>query len=523
MRCLILLLLLLPQEDGERLPNGIRLPADWPPKPKTAAGSVDAPSYLVSPPATIPIDLGRQLFVDDFLIAETTLTRTFHSAKFHPKSPVLRPDKEWEQDKTGGVAMSFSDGVWHDPKDGKFKMWYMAGAARHTCYAESADGLTWTKPELDVKPGTNIVQSGQRDSSTVWLDHEDPNPARRYKMFRSGPGASTVPKAYGLATFFSPDGIHWNDPPLLTGSCGDRSTVFWNPFRKVWVYSLRHGWGEPRRRCYWEMKDPATGPAWSAISEPGWWTGADERDAPREDYKVPCQLYNLDGVAYESLILGLFTIWRGQFPDRQKPNEVCLGFSRDGWSWTRPDRKAFIPVSERFGDWNYANVQSVGGGCLVVGDELWFYVSGRSGEEKGSAKQGTCTTGLAVLRRDGFASMDAGEKEGRLTTRTLSFGGRHLFVNLDAPEGSLTVELMDGNKVLATSAPLKGNGTRLKVEWLDGTPASEALQPRSFRFRLTKGRLYSFWVSPHDNGASMGYIGAGGPGFGGARDLPVGR
>ena len=524
MRSLFLLFALLcGQDDGEVLPNGIQLPSSWPPKPKAAPTSAGVPSYLRSPPALIPIDLGRQFFVDDFLIAETTLKRTFHTARYHPKSPVLRPDKAWEEDKTGGVAMAFSDGAWFDPKDRKFKMWYMAGTARHTCYAESGDGLTWTKPELDVKAGTNIVQSGLRDSSTVWLDLEEKDAARRYKMFRSCSGGSTVPKSYGLATFFSPDGIHWSDPPLLTGSCGDRSTVFWNPFRKVWVYSLRHGWGEPRRRRYWEMKDPAVGPAWSAIGEPGWWTGADELDAPREDYQVPCQLYNLDGVAYESLIVGLFTIWRGQFPDRQKPNEVCVGFSRDGWSWTRPDRKAFMPVSETFGDWNYSNVQSVGGGCLVVGDELWFYVSGRSGEPKGSAKQGVCTTGLATLRRDGFASMDAGESEGTLTTRTLSFGGRHLFVNLDAPEGELRVELLDGTKVLSTSAPLKGNGTKLRVEWPDGELVSEALKPRRFRFRLTKGRLYSFWVSPDDKGASMGYIGAGGPGYSGSRDLPGGR
>jgi hypothetical protein len=37
-----------------------------------------APPYLTSPPEVIPIDVGRQLFVDDFLIAETTLKRTFH-------------------------------------------------------------------------------------------------------------------------------------------------------------------------------------------------------------------------------------------------------------------------------------------------------------------------------------------------------------------------------------------------------------------------------------------------------------
>ena len=38
---------------------------------------------------------------------------------------------------------------------------------KHTAlgFAVSRDGLTWTKPSLDVRPGTNIVLlSGQRDS-----------------------------------------------------------------------------------------------------------------------------------------------------------------------------------------------------------------------------------------------------------------------------------------------------------------------------------------------------------------------
>src|SRR5688500_4060980 len=158
-------LLALILQDVEELHNGIRLPT---PRP----GPSDTPHYLKAPPAVIPIDVGRQLFVDDFLIAETDLRRTHHRAAWHPKSPVMKPDRPWEEAKEGGVAMAFSDGVWWDPKDKLYKMWYMAGQKRHTCYATSKDGLVWEKPDLDVKPGTNIVQSGERDSSTVWLDLE---------------------------------------------------------------------------------------------------------------------------------------------------------------------------------------------------------------------------------------------------------------------------------------------------------------------------------------------------------------
>jgi hypothetical protein len=36
-------------------------------------------------------------------------------------------------------------------------------------------------------------------------------------------------------------------------------------------------------------------------------------------------------VAYEGLLPGQFSIWRGQPKDCPKPNEACAGFSRDGF------------------------------------------------------------------------------------------------------------------------------------------------------------------------------------------------
>jgi hypothetical protein len=62
--------------EGELLFNGIRLPSPWLPRRAYSLEPMPLP-YLERPPAVIPIDVGRQLFVDDFLIAETTLTRTW--------------------------------------------------------------------------------------------------------------------------------------------------------------------------------------------------------------------------------------------------------------------------------------------------------------------------------------------------------------------------------------------------------------------------------------------------------------
>jgi hypothetical protein len=38
------------------------------------------------------------------------------------------------------------------------------------------------------------------------------------------------------------------------------------------------------------------------------------------------------------------------------------------------------------------------------------------------------------------------------------------------------------------------------------------------RFTLTSGSLYAFWVTSDPNGASHGYVGAGGPDFPGTLD-----
>jgi hypothetical protein len=509
---------------SEILYNGIELPSPWPPKVSEIPRDPVTPPYLRSPPAVIPIDLGRQLFVDDFLIESTTLTRTFHTPKEHPGNPLVKPDQPWEQKGRGGMAMVFSDGVWYDPQDHLYKMWYLGGYGTGTGYATSRDGLVWTKPDLDVKKGPNAVQLAQRDSATVWLDLEEKDPKRRFKLFRSHGEAGR----FGLSVYFSADGIHWGERVLRTGSAGDRTTVFWNPFRRVWVYSLRHGWGQPRRRRYWEVKDLLKGPQWERIDEPPLWCGSDRLDPQRDDLKTVCELYNLDCVAYESLLLGLFSIWRGDKnipPGRPKPNEVCVGFSRDGFHWHRPQRSPFLAVSETKGDWNWGNVQSAGGCCLIVGDQLYFYHSGRTGSaEKGAPRETAGCTGLAVLRRDGFASLDAGSEDGSLTTRPVRFKGKHLFVNADVAGGELTAEVLDERgRVLEGfgrmfCTPVRADKTLQAVTWKAGDLAKLAGRAVKFRFHIRAGRLYAFQVSSDASGASHGYVAAGGPGFTGPTD-----
>ncbi len=512
----------------ETLYNGITLPSPWPPRRAQLSNAPQRPPYLVQPPEVINIDVGRQLFVDDFLVEESALHRTFHQAAYHPANPILTPERDWEMRDphaalTGMApspsAMVFSDGVFFDPADRVFKLWYMAGYQQDTALALSSDGVNWERPALDVVRGTNIVSRQKRDSNTVWLDLDARDPGARYKMA----GYDLALKA--LRLHVSRDGVHWREAGV-TGPCGDRSTFFYNPFRKTWVFSLRSDEnGMNRSRRYVESRDFAS-TRWSA-DDPVLWAGADSADLARPEMKTtPRQLYTLDAVAYESVLLGLFSIYRGEGPAREKPIDLCLAFSRDGFHWSRVSRDVFIPVSERQGDWNWANVQSAGGGCVIAGDRLHFYVSGRQGVP-GTALPGVCSTGLATLRRDGFASVGDTWPAGvarqvshaiGLTTRPVTFSGRHLFVNAEV-DGELRVEVLDrsGRAIEAFSAdrcvPATGNGTRLPVQWTGAGLERLAGKEVRFRFRLTRAKLYSFWVSPSPRGESRGYLGGGGPGY----------
>jgi hypothetical protein len=526
-----------PPLSQDALYNGIVLPTPFPPRRDELTTRPERAPYLASPPRVIPIDVGRQLFVDDFLIQESSLYRTFHRATYHPKNPLLVPERDYERrDPYAAVtgvlpsptAMVFSDGVFFDPADRVFKLWYMAGYQQQTAIAVSHDGVAWDRPRLDVVAGTNIVSTAPRDSNTVWLDLNAGDARERYKMAGYELGAKA------LRFQISHDGIHWRASGL-SGHCGDRSTFFHNPFRDVWCFSLRADQTGTlvRSRRYFESRTFA-GTRW-ADADPVAWVAADTLDVKRPDLQTDPQIYNVDAVAYESVMLGLFTMYRGERTDREKPNDLCVAFSRDGFHWSRDWREPFITVSENVGDWNWCNVQSAGGGCLVVGDQLYFYVSGRQGHP-GTGLPGTCTTGLATLRRDGFASVTdqwpprapraVSSHAPSLTTRPVRFTGQHLFVNADV-QGELRVEVLDqaGRAIDGYSSdqalPVAGNSTRHPVRWKTRASVQElAGEVVRLRFVLSRAQLYAFWVSPTPAGHSRGYVAAGGPGLSRRDDVP---
>ena len=530
--------------NAQTLDNGITLPSVWPPRyaDPTAPKEMPVP-YLKQKPEVLPINRGRQLFVDSFLISNINLTSVYHKANYYDLNPVLKVDRKWELTPEGyEYAAPFSDGIWYDDKDGKFKMWYLAGAgyvdtlkhSLYTCYAESLDGKTWTKPSLDIVPGTNVVDTMNRDASTVWLDRNEKDPSKRWKFFNVEYKPDYIQWQYVLK--YSADGIHWSKPVAQSGAVSDRCTAFYNPFTNKWVMSMRHhcnvSW---RSRAYLEHADPEEAVSLAHRLREGvpdkhivFWFTPDDKEKRHERYPdVDPGIYNFDAIAYESIMLGFYSQWQG--PENHiarglmipKRNEIMLGYSRDGFHFARPSHSPFMPVNETEGAWNYGNMQSVNGVPLIVGDSLYIYSSGRS--KNGVWWDAGVSTGLATLRRDGFVSMRAGNKEGFLTTEKLSFDGKYFFVNADVKGkgAQLKVELLDadGNAIPGFTkrdcVVMRGaDKTKQLITWKGKQDLGE-LKGSTIRakFYLTRGDLYAFWVSPWASGESRGYTGGGGPGL----------
>ena len=521
---------------GERLYNGIVLPEEWPPEDVDTRSDEPMPvPYLEAPPEVIPIDLGRQLFVDEFLIEETDLLHMYHLPEKYEGNPILRCETDLER-QTGILGGLCRPCIWWNPEKELFYLWYQAGTYFQgtIALATSPDGLHWSRPELDVNPGTNqaLPLGYQPDSYGIVADWQSDDPEQRFKLFATHPGCK--PPA---SSFTSRDGIHWTNK-TQTGPTGDRSSMFYNPFRKKWVYSLRSSF-RGRSRHYRECEDFLAGANWTDIDTVPW-LAADKLDTPEPGYKHKTQLYNFDAVAYESLMLGFFELHRGPENDRcermglPKLNEISFGYSRDGFHWARPDRRAHIPASRK-DTWDRGFVESGGNICAVVGDKLYFYHSGCRGNMDGAIRSDGSINfgamydpnaiGISVLRRDGFASLNAGASVGHITTRPVVFSGETLFVNVDCPQGELRAEILDekGQPIepfsLSNCIPVSVDGTSAPVLWNNaGDLASIAGRPVRFRFELRRGALYAFWVSRDSTGCSGGYLAGGGPGYGSIRD-----
>jgi len=472
----------------------------------------------------------------------------------HPASPVLKPETPMELN--GGLmpaAAPFSDGVWYDRKDKLYKLWYQARYDDGFAYAFSEDGLHWKRPDLDILPGTNRILKPtpgyMRNGCTIWLDHEAADPNQRYKFFgyfRAGTGSwprkrsEPPPDPLEMSHLrTSPDGIHWSEP-VLGGPRGDNSGMFYNPFRKMWTFSIRETMRKYGRiRSYREHPDFLTSRWEKKDVHP--WMWCDELDLPDPDLGYVPELYKVDCVAHESRMIAFLGIYKGPpneiavvhrgFP---KTNDLEVAFSRDGLAWERPDRTPFLACSRRPGTWNRGYLHAASGLFLVVGtaDLLHRILRHLAEERHGTVRRVEHRPGDAAARR-----LCVDERPGRGDANGRAADSR----NADDTDGDVLrappvrEREGEGRRAAGGSArpgrasdralhagQLRARDVRFDeaaVVWKHGGDLRGlAGKPVRLRFEMTSGELDSYWVSRDESGASRGYVAAGGPGFTGSTD-----
>jgi len=459
----------------------------------------------------------RQLFLDDYGIAKMEgVVRTMHQPD--KKGAVIRP---MPGDTDLGCIQIRTAPIW-DPEKKVWKLWdcttpNVLHARKIFCsgYYESADGLHWTKPnvgQVEYKGSrennlVNFIRNGiyERPDCVVY-DPTDPDPSRRFK--------SAQPYHQNAAFGVSPDGISWKALDIEPVYSKDEYNMSFDEKEHLFILTVKRV--TDRRRCV----ALATSKDFEHWTDHGIVFQADDLDQElgRENIKAraaspgiqpmiydnlaDCRVdvYNMGLFRYEGLYIGTPAMFHGAYKDIENTDGfhlVQLVCSRDLKSWTRVgDRKVFIGPSP-VGGGAYDLTQIIGPSCPVVrGDSLWFYYTGtkyRATPENADLDTGAIC--LAVLRRDGFISLDAGDTEGALLTRPFELTGGKLYANIDAHKGELRVEALDKDgKVLAVSSPLEGDMPRGEVQWRQGKLADLQRHQVSFRFILRNAKLYSYWL-----------------------------
>ena len=201
--------------------------------------------------------------------------------------------------------------------------------------------------------------------------------------------------------------------------------------------------------------------------------------------------------AYETMYLGLLWIFRATDDEGYLvgPVFVELATSRDGIHWEREDgdRPPILPLGKP-GSWEDGMIYTANH-PLVEGDRIKLYYGGFD-EEHSMPMHGKI--GLATLRKDGFASLDAGDKEGTILTKRLAGVSGPLHVNCTSSAGWVKVELLDGDgKVIPgfgryDCTVLQGDSVDQVVAWGEKKELPAGIPAVRVRFLLKNAAVYSF-------------------------------
>lgn len=497
----------------------------------------------IAPHATLDIGDRLELFVDDYLI--DNLRGKAELRLHHPeaKEIVMVYNEPWE-----GSGTNFHT-IFKDDKTYRmyYKAWQHSIVSRtpthpqSTCYAESNNGIQWTRPQLGLhefrgSKVNNIVfavdEMGKRGNVATVFRDDNPDAAAdaRYKAIRQSKlnEQDDDPRLAkrGLYAFKSPDGIQWKlmtDAPVITdGAFDSQNLAFWDSVREEY-------------RCYWryfteETDDwrnrgvrairTATSKDFIHWSEP---SELQYVDSPLEQlYTNVIKPYHraphvFVGFPMRYIDRGWSESMRA-LPERDDREyraafsrrigtavtETLLMASRDGVLFKRWNEAFLRPGVEREGTWNYGH-QGVGWSIVETKSEL----EGAPDELSLYAVERYMTGTSSVLRRyilriDGFVSVHAPMKGGELITKPIIFDGNDLVLNFSSSAaGDIQVEVQDegGRPIpgyrLDECPPVFGDSLERRVTWMrpqeNGNRNVSSLKGRTVRLRfvLKDADLYS--------------------------------
>lgn len=464
----------------------------------------------------------RELFEDNYRIRSLQdVARVVHPGKKSP--PLIVPTEPWE----GNAAYIYGTVLYDQPRGSGYRMWYTAYSRKnyYLCYATSADGITWKKPDLgiieyDGDKHNNICRIG---GGTLVYDPYSADPARRYKLMAAVAADSIRGRPFGYGVFFSPDGLHWKayeGNPVI--SYADVSAVAYDTARRLFIASTKQRMlvshtsvtpGKMDRAAFLSTSTDFT--HWTAPGRPGSpWALAVEGD-PLDDWAekarggLETQIYGMTLHPYASGYIGLPWVFdiddydTGVFaPYGDGPIQPQIAFSRDLLHWSRPDRDPVIPLGVQ-GAWDDGAIYTASS-FVMTDRQVILYYGGMNlghGGSRGSQTQ-VARIARATWRRDGFISLaNGGEDTGIVTTRLLVFGGKTLRVNARIT-GTLRVEVLDttGKPVpgfsLREARAIRGDQLSGLVSWRAGNDLSSLKnKPVRLRFYLKGGDLYAYWFS----------------------------
>ena len=455
-----------------------------------------------------PVELGtrRELFVDRYLIESLDGADLFlHEPR--DCGSVIAFDAPWE-----GMFCGYTTII----RDGDTLRMYYRGLpdaradgsdAETTCYAESTDGLTWTKPNLRL-----FEVKGTRDNNVILADaapvtHNfcpflDTNPAAALEQRYKAVGGTA---ASGLIGYVAADGIHWTklrDEPVFKDTdwvFDSQNVPFWSEAEACYVLYYRRAVDGIRAIARSTSPDFVT------------WTSPEQMIYSDTESGRPSQhLYTNQTQPYFRAP-HLYVATAARFmPGRQVVNEeqaaaigvhpsyfhdtsdAVLLTSRGGNRYDRTFLGSLIRPGIGLKNWvsrtNYPALNIVQTGPT----EMSLYVQQDYG-------QLTAHLQRYAMRLDGIASVRAPFEGGELVTRPVTFTGDRLSLNFaTSAAGGIRVEVqeVDGQPIpgfaLEDCVEVIGNGIERDVQWKSGADVgSLAGKPVKLRFVMTDCDLFA--------------------------------